>query len=206
MKAVNVRLCKSAIRQEMRTRRKGLSSEARAFASRIVCEKIFVRFDEAQEHWNVVAAYLASPDEIDLSALLKELLDRGVKIVVPRWEGSTYRLARLKSLSLDDLRLGPMGILEPKEADFVRPEDVRVWLVPGVAFTRDGTRLGYGGGWYDRLMMQAHGNALKLGVAHAFQVVERLPRETHDVLLTDVIDDATDSTAFRAVAKASVRL
>ena len=87
------------------------------------------------------------------------------------------------------LRQGPMGILEPVEAEIVSPKEVKVWLVPGLAFTRDGKRLGYGGGWYDRLLAEALKDSLKLGVAHAFQVVDDLPSELHDIRLTGVIDD-----------------
>ena len=51
---------------------------------------------------------------------------------------------------------GPMNILEPAEADIVKPADVEVWVIPGLAFTKDGKRLGYGGGWYDRLLAVLH--------------------------------------------------
>ena len=73
-----------------------------------------------------------------------------------------------------------MGILEPAEAEIVSPKAVGTWLVPGLAFTRDGKRLGYGGGWYDRLLSGAPKASLKLGIAHAFQVVDDLPCEPHD--------------------------
>ena len=51
---------------------------------------------------------------------------------------------------------GPMNILEPAEADIVKPADVEVWVIPGLAFTKDGKRLGYGDGWYDRLLAVLH--------------------------------------------------
>ena len=64
---------------------------------------------------------------------------------------------------------------------------VDVWLVPGLAFTRNGKRLGHGGGWYDRLLADAPKDALKIGIAHAFQVVDDLPGEPHDILLSKVV-------------------
>jgi len=109
------------------------------------------------------------------------------KFKCSRWNGETYELAKLKSFRDADLRKGPMGILEPKNADVVSPKDVAVWLVPGLAFTRDGKRLGYGGGWYDRLMVEADKRALKLGVAYAFQVLENLPSEPHDIGVDSVV-------------------
>ncbi len=63
----------------------------------------------------------------------------------------------------------------------------KVWIVPGLAFTRTGGRLGYGGGWYDRLLAGTDPSAILLGVAYPFQVVEELPSESHDIRLTDVV-------------------
>ena len=61
---------------------------------------------------------------------------------------------------------------------------MRAWLIPGLAFTRDGGRLGYGGGWYDRLLKRAAKRAPKIGIAHGFQIVDELPTEPHDIRLT----------------------
>jgi len=188
---------KTAIRQEMRARRKALSPEVRARAAGVVCDEILAHPDvvaalDPFDGWGAFAVYLASPDEIDLTAAIEGMLARGVTVVAPRWNGETYELAKLKSLRNEDLRKGPMGILEPKDADIVLPKGVAVWLVPGLAFTRDGKRLGYGGGWYDRLMADAYKRAMKIGVAHAFQVVEDLPSEPHDIRVDSVIDDSLE--------------
>lgn len=175
---------KDEIRKEMRARRKAVSPDARARTVSTVCAKV-----SAAVRSGVCAVYLASADEIDLSAAIRDLLSRGVTVVAPRWNGGTYELARLRGLEEGDLRKGPMGIFEPRDAELVRPQDVTVWLVPGLAFTRDGGRLGYGGGWYDRLMAEADGSARRLGIAYDFQIVESLPSEPHDIRLTAVIDD-----------------
>jgi 5-formyltetrahydrofolate cyclo-ligase len=183
---------KAAIRRQMRALRRALSPEERLRASKIVCAKL--NLDEGIavatdpfDGGGAVAVYLASPDEIDLSDFIREMLDRGVEVASPRWNGETYELARLKGLSDEDLRCGPMNILEPAEAEIVKPQDVSVWIVPGLAFTKDGKRLGYGGGWYDRLLAAAAKDSLKIGVAHEFQIVDDLPSEQHDILLDHVV-------------------
>jgi 5-formyltetrahydrofolate cyclo-ligase len=112
----------------------------------------------------------------------------GGDVVAPRWNGAAYELARLEGLDAPYLRRGPMGIREPREAaPAVSPQAVRLWLIPGLAFTVRGDRLGYGGGWYDRLLGQADPSARRVGLAHPFQIVETLPVEPHDWRLTDVI-------------------
>ena len=191
-------MLKQEMRQEMRAKRRAVSADERAKASAIICAKLATRADvgvflDPLETDSPVAVYLASRDEIDLRAYIGEMLQRGCKVVAPRWNGETYDLAVLKGLDAERLRRGPMGILEPAEAEIVQPQDVFVWIVPGLAFTRDGRRLGYGGGWYDRFLSAAPKEAVKLGVAYSFQIVDDLPVEPHDIPLTAVIDDSLDA-------------
>ena len=175
----------------MAARRKALPSAEREHASESVC-KALVDDDELVDAVvpprgrGALAVYLASPFEIDLSAFVERMLKLGAVVVSPRWNGETYELARLKSLD-SGLRRGPMGILEPAGADIVDPPDVAAWIVPGLAFTPDGGRLGYGGGWYDRLLSASSSTSLKIGVAHDFQIVGDLPREAHDVPVDRVV-------------------
>ena len=176
----------------MRERRRALTPEARRAASEIICAKLAADSDiglrvDPFERGAPIAVYLASPQEIDLSPFIRKMRTMGVKVVAPRWNGETYELAVLKGLDEAHLRQGPMGILEPVEAELVSPKEVEVWLVPGLAFTRNGKRLGYGGGWYDRLLAEAPKDAWKIGIAHAFQVVDDLPSESHDILLSKVV-------------------
>ena len=173
---------KDEIRRAMRERRRALTPEERTAASEIICAKL-----AALNLHSPIAVYLASPQEIDLSPFIRKMLAMGVKVVAPRWNGETYELAVLKGLDEAHLRQGPMGILEPVEAEIVSPKEVGVWLVPGLAFTRNGKRLGYGGGWYDRFLVEAPKDAWKIGIAHAFQIVDDLPSESHDILLSKVI-------------------
>jgi 5-formyltetrahydrofolate cyclo-ligase len=183
---------KNTLRQQMRTLRRALSPEERDRASKIIAAKLIndsavTDALDPLEHDNTVAVYLASPDEINLSDLISHLLEFGVRVVAPRWNGETYELATLRSLSENDLRRGPQNILEPAEANVVDPSEVTMWIVPGLAFTKDGKRLGYGGGWYDRLLSSAAKWSVKIGVAHEFQIVETLPHEPHDILLNRVV-------------------
>lgn len=176
---------KDEIRRTMRERRRGLTPEARESASKVVCAKL-----AALVFCSPIAVYLASSQEIDLSPFIRKMLAMDFKVVAPRWNGESYELAVLKGLDEEHLRKGPMSILEPAGAEIVPPHEVGVWLVPGLAFTRDGKRLGYGGGWYDRFLAEASKEAPKYGIAHAFQVIEDLPCESHDIPLTGVVDDS----------------
>jgi 5-formyltetrahydrofolate cyclo-ligase len=71
------------------------------------------------------------------------------------------------------------------------PGAVDVVIVPGVAFTTDGHRLGQGGGWYDRFLVGVADGCTTVGVGFAPQLVDELPVEAHDVTLDVVVTDAT---------------
>lgn len=180
---------KKAVRQAMRLRRREIAPDCRRELSAAVCRRVLEREDvrAAVSNARVFAVYLASADEIDLSALVRVLWANGCRIAVPAWRDGSYRLVEYAP----ETRLisGPMGILEP-EVDgetLIDENEVGVWIVPGLAFSRSGARLGYGGGWYDRFLERAAPEAVMLGVAYPFQLVDVLPTEPHDRSLTGVV-------------------
>ncbi len=151
---------KAELRREMKARRKALAADAKAAADAVICEKLKSRGDIGEmidpfDSGSSLAVYLASPDEISIDPYIEYMLATGVEVVAPRWNGETYELAKLKGLDEKSLRRGPMGIREPVDADIVEPKNVYAWIIPGLAFTRGGKRLGYGGGWYDRFLASA---------------------------------------------------
>ena len=189
---------KAEIRRTMKGRRKELAADAKSAADAAICEKLKARRDIGEmldrfDYGGALAVYLASPDEINIDPYIEYMLHMGVEVVAPRWNGETYELAKLKGLDETNLRRGPMGIREPADADIVEPKKVDAWIIPGLAFTRGGKRLGYGGGWYDRFLASAPKGAIKIGVAYSFQIVDDLPAEQHDIPLTDVVDDLLDA-------------
>ena len=177
---------KKTLRKEMRTRRRAVSGDVRAAVSHRICGKLLANdaVRRALSNGAPIAVYLASLDEIDLSDFIVAALERGAALAAPRWTGSCYEMVPLKSMS--NLVAGPHGILEPA-SDVGEGVSPNVWILPGLAFTASGKRMGYGGGWYDRFLAAAEPSSVKLGVAYEFQVVDDLPTEDHDMLLDGVI-------------------
>jgi len=189
---------KAELRRTMKARRKALAADQKAAADAAICEKLKARSDiglmvDPFDYGSALAVYLASPDEINIDPYIEYMLHRGVEVVAPRWNGETYELAKIKELDEKNLRRGPMGIREPIDADIVEPKKVDAWIIPGLAFTRGGKRLGYGGGWYDRFLASAPKGAVKIGVAYSFQIVDDLPSEPHDIPLTDIVDGSLEA-------------
>ena len=81
-------------------------------------------------------------------------------------------------------------VVLPEDEPAPDPGTVDVVVVPGVAFTADGRRLGQGGGWYDRFLARLRAEAVTIGVAFEVQIVESLPTEPHDVAVDCVVTEA----------------
>ena len=186
---------KRELRKIMKAQRCEVPPEVRNSYSAALCERLLERKDvqRAISAKGVFAVYLASKDEIDLSLLNEKLWEVDCKVVVPAWRDGTYRLVSYSPET--ELVPGPMGILEPapegEGAETVAEDDVSVWIVPGLAFSRSGARLGYGGGWYDRFLAKSNPLSVSLGVAYPFQIVADLPLEPHDIPLVDIVTIST---------------
>lgn len=85
----------------------------------------------------------------------------------------------------DSLRLGMYNILEPVGPLFTDYDSIDLAVIPGVAFTRDGVRLGRGKGYYDRLLPRI--NSPKIGICFPFQILDFIPTEPFDVRMDDVV-------------------
>lgn len=176
---------KHAARVRSREARGALGAEACADAAEAAAELLLdlPEFDSAR----VVLAYAAMPEELDPAPAVAALRERGITIAYPRVEApGVLGLHRVDDEG--DLVEGMFGIREPAEhAPQVGRGAVDVVIVPGVAFDESGMRLGYGGGYYDRLLPTLPPHALHVGYAYDEQVVDELPAEEHDVHMDLVV-------------------
>lgn len=137
----------------------------------------------------IVSLYHPMKDELDTKPLAEALLERGYQIalpVTPRKRGPlTFRAFR----DGDPLHQDRYGVMTPSEdAPEVRPMLI---VTPLLAFTRDGGRLGYGGGYYDRTLgaLRAEADILAVGFAFAAQEVESLPMSKTDQRLDWIVTE-----------------
>lgn len=158
-------------------------------------------FAIARKLWNLAAyqragslmTYVAFKKEVQTEAIIREALSQGKKVAVPLCSRPERQLIASRLLDFPgDLAPGTWGIPEPKP-ETLRPLDpcsLDLVLVPGVAFDRQGYRLGYGGGYYDRFLKRLAPGCVCVGLAFSLQVVDVLPREDHDRPVDLVITEA----------------
>ena len=136
-----------------------------------------------------IALYAPLGSEVDVLPLARRLVARGARTLFPR-SVAGERLLRFADCAPDDLVQGPLGAREPPAAArAVAPDQIDCVVVPGVAFSLEGHRLGRGGGHYDATLPSLS-RAARIGVAFEPQVVESLPREPHDASLDALVTEA----------------
>ena len=136
----------------------------------------------------MLIGYAATEWELRVDGALTAWRQAGGLTGAPRACAGGYEIAAAPPL--DGWQPGRFGILEPPStAERVSDAITRTaaWLVPGIAFTSNGTRLGRGGGFYDRLLADSTG--LRIGVAHHFQVVDDIPSAAHDIHMDIIVTD-----------------
>ena len=113
------------------------------------------------------------------------------------WDAATGAYVLARYAPEQKLIAGPHGVPEPVAWQAVAPQTVDLVVVPGMAFDRQGGRLGYGKGYYDRILAACRASCCKVGVGYAWQVVTNtLPLASHDVRMDLIVTDAgvTDCT------------
>ncbi len=169
---------KKRLREAVLARRDAMTVPARAAASLAITEKLCA--SEAYRDRDVVLTFMSFGSEIDTWAFFERALRDAKIVVLPRVDRRTRELQLHRVSHRDQLQSGIWGIREPREdLPKVLLADIALVIVPGVAFDRAGRRLGYGGGFYDRLLgdaRKAETLALaRLSIAFDVQIVERVP-------------------------------
>ena len=139
-----------------------------------------------------VMAYMSMGSEFDTSTLVDAVLARGARLVLPRVDRASKTLALYQVEDLQDsLQAGVWGIREPdprrcREAALAEVDCI---LMPGAVFDRERHRLGYGGGFYDKLLARPERRAATIAVAFVEQLVPAVPVEAHDMPVDILVSD-----------------
>ena len=160
-----------------------MSAESRGLASARICEEVAAL--PAWRQARVVGAFVPLATEPQIQPLWREKSDR--VFCFPRVSGAEIALLRIDDRAGLDGAGWRLDAPEFAACAHVAPGDLDAILVPGLAFTRDGCRLGHGGGYYDRLLAQCAPRTAKIGVCFATQMFDALPSEPHDVRVDAVV-------------------
>ena len=177
-------MTKKQIRSKILLRLKIQKEEERNRKNKLIKEKLFrtLIFKKAKK----VMFYISFDGEVNTKEMIKEAQNLGKIVAVPVCKKN--RIMRPCILS-EKTRLvkGPYGIYEPTIKRFINLEDLDLVIVPGVAFDRQGNRLGRGKGYYDRFLKKLPKKTTSIGLAFDFQILPFIPATTPDVSVNKVI-------------------
>ena len=177
---------KSTLRERMKLEREKLSKGEVRERSTLIVEQLlslpeFFRSD-------VIHTYISSKkNEVDTHELIRVLLKRKKRVVVPIADKTTKSMKHSELFSLSELVGGAYGILEPKMYRPVPAADLEVIVVPALAVDKKGNRLGFGAGFYDRFLHDIQLPTIVL--AYDFQVIDDVPRENTDIPVSFIITE-----------------
>lgn len=136
----------------------------------------------------VIALTISRGTEIDTTLLITSALDQGKRVCVPRCQPSARILDFHYITSLDDAKPSFYGLLEPEpHLPLAKKSDIDLVIVPGLAFSASGYRIGFGGGYYDRFLKDYYGNSLSM--AYSFQLINEGFAESFDIPVRQIVTE-----------------
>lgn len=136
-------------------------------------------FEKAQR----LLLYYSLPDEVNTHALLNEI--SGKSILLPKVIDDKNMII-CEYNGPDDMAIGAFGIMEPIGKAFTDYKTIDLAIIPGMAFDKEGNRMGRGKGYYDRLL-NSMSQTYKIGLCFPFQLVDSVPTETTDIKMDEVV-------------------
>jgi 5-formyltetrahydrofolate cyclo-ligase len=162
---------KRALRREILVERDRLGDDERAAMSASIADRLLAMAELRDAR--TVMAFWSFGSEVDTLPLLERLEAAGTQVALPRIEERD--LEPVAYVAGDELSETSFGAKEPVAGRRLDPSELDVVVVPGVAFDRGGGRVGYGAGFYDRLLGRVRDDTFAVAVAFGLQVVDRVP-------------------------------
>ena len=167
---------KQALRREIREKKRAMTDAQIESASCRLGELFFA--SEQYRNAKTIYGYLPYNQEVRTVPMLQQALKDGKRVAVPKVYGEEMRFIYITDLSR--VEKGYAGIPEPIDDGPVAEDPTALVLMPGLAFDKDGHRIGYGGGFYDRFLAQEKDHPT-LALCYAFQMLDTLETESFDV-------------------------
>lgn len=167
---------KKALRKQIREKKRVMTPDQIEIASRKLTEQFLA--SEAYREAKTLYGYLPYNQEVRTVPILEQALADGKQVAVPKVYGDEMRFIYLTDLS--QVATGYAGIPEPIADGPIADDPTALVLMPGLAFDREGHRIGYGGGFYDKFL-SSEPNHPTVALCYAFQMVEELPTEEFDI-------------------------
>jgi len=182
-----INLKKIKLRKEAKKKLENLTYKEKVEKDTLINERIYC-FVKNMEPENI-GVYYPIKNEVSVLGLTARILKENYSVFYPRFIqkhecNSGYQMSKVTDLN--QLKPGLFNIPEPPQSSLtVKSSEIDLWLIPGLAFSPDGIRLGRGGGYYDRLLAGTGG--IKAGILYECQLMPDIPFESHDICMNILV-------------------
>lgn len=180
---------KTAIRKAVLQKRDGIDILMKRMKDSLIKERLFSlpQFNNSR----TIFFFATFRSEVDTLPHIDDALKMRKRVILPRVDRSVRELRLYEIMGTEELSPGFLGIPEP-DVPFDRERginDVDIIIMPGAAFDHAGNRLGYGGGYYDKLLSRLEKPIPLIAIAYEEQIFSSIPHEAHDIQVHTIVTD-----------------
>lgn len=177
---------KNNIRKTYKTKRAQMSQEDVRSKSRIAAKKFLL--SDIYKTCKTLMLYMPLGNETDTSEIVKTAFKDGKRLVFPVTDAKTAVITPYYATEHTKFSNGAFSVSEPASTSIASVSDIDVVLVPGIAFAKNGARVGFGKGCYDKLLINAR--ATKVGFCYDFQMCDNISVQAHDICMDYIVTNA----------------
>lgn len=186
---------KSQLRVEFLAKRGAIAPSTIAELSKKIVDEL-ISSNEFQSA-KIISCYHPFRNEVDLLSLFS--FSNKKAIAFPRVVKGTEKLDFYLIKKLDEFEKGVFGLMEPKPSlPKIEIEKIDLFLIPGVAFTKSGERLGYGGGYYDETLRFKNPNVVTFGICFDIQLAKNIPSQSWDIKMDFIVTESGIKKAIKS--------
>lgn len=174
------KLNKKNIREEIIDKRNNLILDIKQNYDSLIFEEIIN--SEIYKKSKKIFTYISFGSEVDTIKLINYSFSNNKEVYVPKINKQTKDMIALKIHNFNNMSVDKWGIIEPKSVDKANiGTDFDLIIMPGIAFDKQGNRIGYGGGYYDKYISKLNNASNLLALAYDFQIIQDIESESHDI-------------------------
>jgi 5-formyltetrahydrofolate cyclo-ligase len=179
---------KSELRKELLSKRNNIPPVVRMAKNKMVLERM-LSLDEFRNA-GIIFFFASFRTEVDTAEMIKSSLSSGKRVLLPKVDKDSHELQLYEIRDFSELAPGYMGIPEPTfQGRQMSINDADIVIIPGAGYDASGNRIGYGGGYYDRLLSGLQKDIPVIAPAYEEQIVDSIPSEPHDIRVHMIVTD-----------------
>ena len=178
-------MTKNEIRYDLKEKRRSIS-ETEAFSKSLLAQRVFLGSEIYNDAKNLMV-YMPLGNETGTFDIIKDATSKGKTVLVPVTDRNSFELTAHRITRDTEFEKGVFNLTEPKTKDAFNKSEIDVVLVPGVAFSKKGARIGFGKGCYDKFLDGIC--ATKVGFCYDFQLSDEIEPEPYDIMMEFIVTE-----------------